>query len=239
MTISGMGTIRSTFPTLVKYAQYLPIPALKKVKQSVVQMNKHATASLDRYEVLLKTDSNLVQQSLFAKLFKAEAEETLPRREIQANSQSYIIAGSDTVSNSLTYLVWAVCGRPDARAKLVQELKSLPEDFEEADLRELTYLNQVIDESMRLYGAAQSGLPRSVPAEGRTLAGHWIPGGTTVSVQAYSMHREARIFPRPETFDPDRWESPTKEMRLAMMHFSWGARGKTTGAIDIDDMQQY
>lgn len=227
MTISSMGTVRSTFPTLVKYAQYLPIPALKKVKQSVVQMNKHATASLDRYESLLKTDSSLVQQSLFAKLFKAEAEETLPRREIQANSQSYIIAGSDTVSNSLTYLVWAVCGRPDVRETLVQELQTLPEDFEEADLRELKYLNQVIQESMRLYGAVQTGMPRSVPAEGRQLVGHWIPGGTTVSVQAYSMHREEEVFAEAETFDPSRWDSPTKEMRLAMMHFSWGARGKS------------
>lgn len=226
MTISSMGTLRSTFPTLVKYAQYFPIPALRKVKQSVVQMNKHATASLDRYEKLLQTDSNQVQQSLFAKLFQAEAEETLPRREIQANSQSYIIAGSDTVSNSLTYLVWVVSGQPDVRDKLVKELETLPEDFEEADLRHLTYLHQVIDESLRLYGAAQSGLPRSVPAGGRELAGYWIPEDTTVSVQAYSMHRDEEIFANAEQFDPSRWESPTKEMRLAMMPFSWGARGK-------------
>lgn len=233
MTISSMGTIRSTFPTLTKYAQYFPIPALKKVKQSVIQMNKHADASLDRYETLLQDDSSMIQQSLFAKLFKAEAEETLPRREIQANAQSYIIAGSDTVSNSLTYLVWAVCGHPEVKKKLVNELKTLPENFKETDLRDLKYLNQVIEESMRLYGAAQSGLPRSVPQSGATLAGRWIPGGTTVSVQAHSMHREPSIFTDPEKFDPSRWEEPTKEMKLALMHFSWGARGKCNAVFRL------
>lgn len=175
----------------------------------------------------------MVQQSLFAKLFKAEAEETLPRHEIQANAQSYIIAGSDTVSNSLTYLVWAVCAHPEVQKKLVIELRTLPENFKEADLRDLKYLNQVIEESMRLYGAAQSGLPRSVPPSGATLAGRWIPGGTTVSVQAHSMHREPSVFPDPEEFDPSRWEAPTKEMKLAMMQFSWGARGKYSNSTDL------
>jgi cytochrome P450 len=37
------------------------------------------------------------------------------------------------------------------------------------------------------------------------LMGYSIPPGTIVGTQAWSMHRNARIFPSPETFLPERW----------------------------------
>lgn len=227
MTLSGMDSIRALFPTLVNASQYLPLPALQKVKRSAIQLKKHAITSMDRYRSFLKTDPTHLQHSLFAKLFKdIEMEGVVPPPEMNANAQAYIVAGSDTTSNSLTYLVWAVCSHPAVKSKLVAELCTLPDDFEESDLRNLKYLGKVINESMRLYGAAQSSLPRIVPSNSAKLAGYWIPAGTTISVQAYSMHREPSIFHMSDKFDPSRWDSATEEMREAMMPFSRGARGR-------------
>ena len=113
--------------------------------------------------------------------------------------QSFITAGTDTTAVTLTYLVWAVCQDKPIQEKLVHELQSLPEAWAYADIRELPYLDHVINEALRCYGAAPGALPRDVPAGGANLAGHHIPAGTVVSTQNYSLHRDPGIFP-----DPDR-----------------------------------
>lgn len=35
--------------------------------------------------------------------------------------------------------------------------------------------------------------------------GYALPANTIVATQAWSMHRNASVFPSPETFLPDRW----------------------------------
>lgn len=86
-------------------------------------------------------------------------------------------------------------------------------------------MNHVIEESLRMFPAAPSGLPRVVPAGGAQLSGHYLPAGCVVSAQAWSMHRHPDIFPDPHRFDPARWESPTKDMRDAFLAFGGGSRG--------------
>lgn len=108
----------------------------------------------------------------------------------------------------------------------MEELSALGDSFEVADLKRLPYLNHVIDESLRLYSAAPATLPRVVPAGGATLAGHRFEGGTVVSCQAYSLHRDAGVFPCPEEFRPERWEGATGVMREGMHAFGGGARSK-------------
>ncbi|KAJ2970652.1 hypothetical protein NQ176_g8084 [Zarea fungicola] len=125
---------------------------------------------------------------------------------------------------SMTYLTWAVSQRPDIRDKLAAEVATLPDDFTEADTRELRYMEQVINETMRLHAAAPCSLARVVPPEGVSLGGYWIEGGTTVGCQGYSMHRDEEIFPDPDAFSPERWENPTKAMKEAFMPFGRGAR---------------
>lgn len=170
-------------------------------------------------------EPNNVKPTLFTHLYRA-GDEGMSDVEIKSEAQAYIIAGSDTTSSTLTYLVWAVCRDQQIKHKLTAELRTLPEDFLDQDIKNLPYLNQVITETLRLYAAAPSSLPRVVPQSGAKLAGHCIPGGFTVSTQAYSLHRDPIVYTDPEKFDPSRWERPTKEMRDAFMPYGGGTRSE-------------
>jgi len=80
------------------------------------------------------------------------------------------------------------------RRELENEVRGLKPDFADADLEALALLNAVIEETLRLYGAAPASLPRQTPASGATLCGYFVPGGTTVDTQAYTIHRDASLF---------------------------------------------
>lgn len=54
-------------------------------------------------------------------------------------------------------------------------------------------------------------LPRIGSAGGRMLGGRFIPEGSTVSTQAYTLHREPSVFTDAYTFRPERWESPFRK----------------------------
>lgn len=134
---------------------------------------------------------------LFTDLLKAGNQE-LTETELTIESQSYITAGTDTTAVTLTYIIYSVCRDPTIRDPLVAELRAVHEQLTYADVKNLPYLNRVIDEGLRLYGAAPGALPRVVPAGGTRLADHSLPGGITVSTQGYSLHRDPKAFPEPE-----------------------------------------
>lgn len=207
--------------------QGYPIPGFKENTHLVRSLRGYATESLDRYKRLVEADPDKPFPTLFTRLFKGEEDESLTFKEIVDEAQTYIIAGTDTTAITLTYTVWRVCQNLRIQQKLVEELRQLPEDFGDHEAQKMPYLNQVIEEALRLHSAAPSGLPRVVPPEGATLAGQYLPPGSVVCTQAWSLHRNTDIFPDPERFDPDRWASPTKNMKDASMPFGGGSRSKT------------
>ncbi|KAJ6785951.1 hypothetical protein PWT90_03901 [Aphanocladium album] len=220
-----IAAVCSIFPNILPLLDLLRAPFFKNAFQASQRINIYAEQSLSRHKKLYEEDENSVRNTLFSKVFKAAENENWQFQEIAGDARTYIIAGSDTTSNTLSYLVWAVCGHPEIKARLVTELQRLEPGYTEADLRGVAYLECVIQESMRRYPVAPSALPRVVPPGGATLSGYWLPEGVVVSAQSTTMHRHPEAFPDPEKFDPSRWESPTAVMKDAFMGFGKGARG--------------
>ena len=77
---------------------------------------------------------------------------------------------------------------------------------------------------MRLYPPAWS-LAREVVKEFE-VEGYHIPVGANVVMSQWILHHDARLFPDPDKFDPDRWASEAcqKLPRFAYFPFGGGAR---------------
>lgn len=189
--------LRTAFPTLIRIGAYLPLPFFWNIAQSRQRIMAYNRQRVARYLELVKTNSNKSRSTIFASLIRGNEIE-LSELELTVEVQSYITAGTDTTAVTLTYLVWAVCRDKHIQKRLVHELQGAPDDLKYEDLCKLPYLTCVVQEALRRYGAAPGALPREVPSGGATLSGYYIPAGTVVSTQAYSMHRDPSIFPEPE-----------------------------------------
>ena len=140
-----------------------------------------------------------------------------------------IIAGSETTATMLSASVYYLATNPDILEKLRIEFSShFPQQSEmnARKLAELPYFNAVVEESLRIMPPVPQGLPRCVPPQGREICGHYVSGGTVVSVHSWAITHSNALFPDPEKFDPTRFLGQHKGQSQieASQPFSTGPR---------------
>ena len=225
MFFSGMRT--ELYP-LTSIIYYIPLPSIKHWLGSTARVNSYGMAAIQKSKALAAKGET--RGMLFSKMLseadgKDGSESTLSEAEINREAGNLIVAGSDTTAVTLTYLVWAVLKNPSIKARLIDEVNTLRANFSSSEAEALPYLSLVIKETLRLYGAAPGSLPRTVPAGGRTLGAYFVPEGTTVSTQAFTLHRDPLIYEDPLEFRPERWAQTTQSMKDAFMPWGGGSRG--------------
>lgn len=197
-SISTVHQINTTFPGILTLVRVSPIP-LPKILYTAGRLTKFAGELVQQYKKELLSNPHSFEPRLFTKILQhATQTEEISDIGVRNEAMSYVIAGTHTSAVILTYLVWAVCRRPQIKKRLLEEITTLPQDFTDDDLRQCSYLENVIDETMRLYASAPSSLRRASPPGGATLAGYYVPAGFTVSTQAYTLHRDPDTFPEPD-----------------------------------------
>ncbi len=144
----------------------------------------------------------------------------------------HLAAGHETSGITLTYLTHELSQRPHLQAQLRSELLTLlppllyPSDTQmlpsQKDLDALPLLHAILMETLRLHPALPGGQPRITPRTPTTLGKFTdIPGGVRVNAQAYSLHRNADVFPEPEVWRPERWLEGGKEGGDAKNRWFW------------------
>jgi len=147
-------------------------------------------------------------------------------------------AGHETSATSLAWIYYLLDRNPQARQKLRAEVDRvlgtrLPTM---ADIDQLFYTEQVINEALRLYSPIHS-LSR-VALEDDTIGGYHIPAGATIYVSLYATHRLASLWPDPNRFDPERFtpENVERRPRFAFIPFAAGHRncvGASTAVVEL------
>jgi hypothetical protein len=155
--------------------------------------------------------------------------------EIASECADHFLAGIDTTSDTLMFLIWSLSQPINSRfqEKLRQEVLSLPGEslnshgFPTAEASDkCTYLNAVIKETLRLYAPLPTVEPRSMAVDS-VIEGYKIPAGTVVGMAPYTLHRNPEVFRDPLVFNPDRWlgpQSQVAEMNRWFWAFSSGGR---------------
>ncbi|KAL5499093.1 hypothetical protein ACEPAH_1611 [Sanghuangporus vaninii] len=172
---------------------------------------------------------------ILSKLQQGKDEEGRPmgKEELTAEAFAQLIAGSDTIANSACATTYYVAANSRVQAKLQKELdEALGADVSDnpvttyAQVKNLPYLEAVINEAMRIHSTAGLGLPRVVPDGGLTVCGKTFPKGTVLSVPMYSVHRDPEVWGADaDVFRPERWfEDDLSKLQKSFHPFSFGPR---------------
>ncbi|KAH8424894.1 uncharacterized protein LDX57_002639 [Aspergillus melleus] len=136
---------------------------------------------------------------------------TISDGDLIYDSELAVVAGSDTTSTTMAAIIYLLAKNPEKQNLLQQEVDQTlgnPEDLSYRNIAGKTpLLDGCINEALRMYPAAPSGLQRLTSPEGAIIAGKMVPGDTLVSTPPYTLHRDPRNFTDPECFIPERWSS--------------------------------
>lgn len=193
---AALGAVfRSEVPLLHKMLRYMPIKRAQQISRADDVVYEYGSLALKHMRGENGSTINVFGQMLEA---CENSEKTLlTNNDVREEAKNFIIAGSDTTAVTLTYLVWAVLKDPSLQHILEEEVAQLSDDADLAELEAAPILNSVINETFRLYSAAPSSLPRTVPTQGMQVGGYYIPGGVDVSTQAYTTHRDPSVWSNP------------------------------------------
>lgn len=175
----------------------------------------------------------------------------MTRNDLITICQSNIGAGSDTTAITLSSVFYHLMKFPQSYQRLQSEIDTAAKDgrisdpvtFKEA--QELLYLQAVIKEALRIHPATGLPMQRVVPAEGTTIAGHFIPGKSSVGINAWVANRNTSVFgPDAETWRPERWleieeEGRGGEAEKYFFSFGMGSRtcvGKNISLLEISKL---
>ena len=171
-------------------------------------------------------DGNDEPMDLLSILLRAKGRGEQTDQQLRDELMTMLLAGHDTTALTLTYTWYLLSEHPEVEARVHQELDEVCGDDPPtaADVRELEYLERVLNEAMRLYPPVYVIFRE--PRVDVRLGGYRIPEGSAVMLSQWVTHRSDRWYDDPERFDPDRWlpERRTERPRFSYFPFGGGPR---------------
>jgi len=142
---------------------------------------------------------------------------------ILSESMQLLVAGHETSSNALSWLLYLLSSHPDCVERVREEFDSVLGDrpLSYSDVSKFEFTSQVIMEALRLYPPFWM-VDRMALADDRAGDVN-IPRGSTVVVFIYGAHHSPQYWPNPESFDQERFSKAKEKLHTPFAHLPFGA----------------
>uniref|UniRef100_A0A182G006 Uncharacterized protein n=2 Tax=Anopheles albimanus TaxID=7167 RepID=A0A182G006_ANOAL len=165
--------------------------------------------------------------------------------EVSAQSFVFFFAGFETSSTTLTFALFLLASHPEeqerCRKEILDKLASGGTDEHPITyeaLKEMTYLDQVIYETLRIYpavGMLMRVVSRRVHLGAANLT---LEEGTKVMIPVNAIHHDPELYPEPHRFRPERFtpEAIKERHTYAYLPFGEGPRnciGMRFGLLEV------
>ncbi len=152
-----------------------------------------------------------------------ETGEGLSDVDIRDNILTFIGAGHETTALALTWTFFLLARHPQVERRVLEEIDRVTggAPLEAAQVADLTYTRQVIQEAMRVYPPVAMVVRQSIRPV--TIGGIDVSPRDNVFVPIYAIHRHHRLWPDPTAFDPDRFLPDAVKARHRWSYLPFGA----------------
>jgi cytochrome P450 len=194
-------------PTTWALPDWVPTPARRDFRRGSKRLRDRARTVLD------ETDAD-PDDSLLASLaaLQNDPDSDFDREEVLDQVVGMLFAGHETTALAMTYALHLIGSHPAVADRCYAEVDAVLDGRPSlADLQDLSYLEQVIHETLRLYPPVH-GVPR-VTTDPATLGEYDLPEDALVQLAILNVHRDPRFYDHPLDFDPERWADTTPRDR--------------------------
>ncbi|HEX3706733.1 MAG TPA: cytochrome P450, partial [Mycobacteriales bacterium] len=135
-----------------------------------------------------------------------------------------MMAAHDTTTITTSAVLAALAANPEWQERAREQSLAMDGALDLDALDQLTVLDLVIKEALRLTAPVPSMARKAV--KDTDLLGHYVPKGTYLSISPWFSHYMSEYWTNPEQFDPERFAEPRREdkgHRYSWVPFGGGA----------------
>ncbi|XP_052838745.1 probable cytochrome P450 6a20 [Drosophila gunungcola] len=161
--------------------------------------------------------------------------------EIAAQAFIFFLAGFETSSTTMGFALYELAINQDVQDKLRKEIDSVLEkhngklDYD--SMREMTYLDKVIDETMRKRPVVGHLIRVATQRYEHSNPKYYIEEGTGVLVPTLAIHHDPEFYPEPEKFNPERFDVEQVQQRPACTFLPFGEGPRNCIGLRFGRMQ--
>jgi cytochrome P450 len=201
--------------------QKLPLPQFRRFDEAKLRLDAIIYRLIEERRRSEQDRGDLLSMLLMAQDTEGDGGQ-MTDAQLRDELMTIFLAGHETTANALTWTWYLLSQNPEVETKLHQELDDvlagrLPV-FD--DVANLKYTEMVLAESMRLFPPAWA-IGR-MALNDFEIGGYVVPKKSLVLMSQYVMHHDARYFPDPLRFDPERWSTEARESRPQFSYFPFG-----------------
>ncbi|VVC90586.1 unnamed protein product [Leptidea sinapis] len=188
------------------------------VKESVEYRQQHNYRRADFLEALI----DLKNEGEKLKSNDTDTSDTFTLIDVAANTMLYMFAGYETSATTGQFAAYELARHPDIQARARDEILTVlqkhgGECTYEAQ-NEMTYLNMVLDETMRIHPPMRALFRRCTKDFRLPDSDVVIEEGTLVFIPIHSIQMDPDIFDDPQRFDPERF-TPERKVKMHPCHW--------------------
>lgn len=156
--------------------------------------------------------------------FGPESDADYGKERIRDEMIGMFFGGHETTSLTLTYTLFLLADAPEVEKKLLTEIEEVVGDDDPGTehLDDLTYTEQVINESLRTFPPAHAVF--RVAANDVEVGGHRIPEGDVIYLPQCVTHHDDRWWDDPDEFRPERFAGDDEVQQGVFFPFGFGPR---------------
>jgi cytochrome P450 len=141
---------------------------------------------------------------------------------VLSESMQLLVAGHETSSNGLSWILYLLSQRPDCLERVREEFDSVLGDnmLSHSDVMKFPFTTQIIQESLRLYPPFWM-IDRMAINEDR-VGDTVIPAGSMVIVYVYGAHHAKSRWPDADDFHPERFVKENEKQRTPFTYLPFG-----------------
>lgn len=217
-----MSLVDLVFVPFSQHLMRLPLPGMGRLRKVRERFDRLIYGLIDERMRPGTDGDDLLSMLLQHQLNQENREQAI--RQVRDECLTILLAGHETIGNALTYALFLLAQHPEHADRIRAEVHRVTgtKDLQAQDYEQLTFTRCTLLESMRLYPPVWvlgRALKRSCPV-GRYIA----PRNSILFASQYLLHRDARFFPDPDAFLPDRFLGSGKMHQFAFFPFGIGPR---------------
>lgn len=211
---AGLFTIPISLPwTKFGKALHCRQELLKHIEKIVIQRQQEGSPGEDALGILIQA--------------KDESGNSLTLEELKDQVLLLLFAGHETLTSVIASFCLLTTQHPEVLQSLRAEQNqlNLSESLTLEEIKQMTYLEQVIKEVMRIIPAVGGGFREAIKTF--EFGGYQIPKGWTIQYQIAQTHKDSDIYQDSDLFDPNRFSperAEDKQQNFGYIPFGGGLR---------------